>query len=202
MPNRGSSQKESRKKNGDGRRADSHFGHCGLVRRRRDGGYRVETRGREAIAYWEGERAYLFDAAWGARQPVLYVPSPRSWDDVVPSWLRGRRDEVVERLRRRSRHVIEETDEGYSRRDTARELRPIESADEAFAIATAFLDAIPGIVGPWETATFVEARDGWRLEYLYLDPEAFAPALPGGRGALLVRRDTGEVVVLPAAPVD
>jgi len=73
----------------------------------------IQHRWKEQVAYWEGERGFVFDAAWGVTPPILYVPSPDVWAEVVPTWLRGRRDQVVRRLRRRSGHVLEETDAGY-----------------------------------------------------------------------------------------
>lgn len=110
------------------------------------------------IAYWEGDRAFLFHAGWGVDPPVLSVPSERAWDAVVPAWLLGRRDEVVERLRLQSGHVLEETDVGYAAGKG--ELRPVGSKDDAYAIAAAFLDSIPGIVGPWEPGRSVRSTTG------------------------------------------
>jgi hypothetical protein len=75
-----------------------------------DGGtFRIELRWKEEVRYLEGDRSVVFPAGWGMNPPVLHVPL-RTWDESVPSWLRGRRDEVVERLRRHSKHTVEERD--------------------------------------------------------------------------------------------
>src|SRR5205085_7997691 len=85
--------------------------------------YRVEARAPETIAYWEGERAFLLRAAWGARPRELYVPAENLWDQVVPDWLKGRRPVVVDRLAARSKHRIVDTEDGYAA--GVGELRPI-----------------------------------------------------------------------------
>jgi hypothetical protein len=41
--------------------------------------------------------------------PVTYVPTPELWDEVVPLWLKGRREEVVARLLAHPGHVLAET---------------------------------------------------------------------------------------------
>jgi hypothetical protein len=163
---------------------------------RKHGGdeFRVETRGRETIAYWEGDRAFLFQAAWAARPPTLYVPSERIWDEVVPTWLKGRRGVVVPRLAARARHRIVDADEGYAA--GAGELRPITSPAEARAIGVRFLDRARGVIGPWTLESFDENDRGWRLGYRCVEADRYAPDLPNGRGELLIRRDTGEIEVV------
>lgn len=79
-------------------------------------GFSIEQRWKEVVVYWEGERGYLFDAGWGVDPRVLYVPSAEAWPDAVPDWMRERRDEVLERLRRHSGHVLDETPVGYDAR--------------------------------------------------------------------------------------
>lgn len=162
-------------------------------RRKPDDGaeFRVVTHDREVIAYWEGDRAVLFDAGWGAKPPTLYVPSEEIWDDVVPEWLRGRRELVVGRLAAKSGHRVEPTEDA-----TQEELRPVVSSDEAYAIATAFLDKARPLVGPWTAEAFDEIERGWQLSYRLLEPDRYPEAPPEGRGAILVRRDTAEVEVL------
>jgi hypothetical protein len=144
--------------------------------------FRVETHGREAIAYWEGDRAFLFDAAWGAKPRTLFVPAAELWDDVVPEWLRGRREEIVRRLAAETGHRIEPTDEPLRQ-----ELRPVTSG-EALAIATSFLDRIEGLVGAWEIEAFEPTDRGWQLSYRLAEP--------AGRGAVRVSRSTGELEVV------
>ncbi|MGD0808716.1 MAG: hypothetical protein ABSA91_03300 [Acidimicrobiales bacterium] len=73
------------------------------------GPYRVEFRWKEEVIYWEGDRGFVFDGGWGVSPPVTYVPTPELWDEVVPSWMKGRRDEVVARLRAHPGHVLAET---------------------------------------------------------------------------------------------
>ena len=87
-----------------------------------DGSYEIEPRWKEEVVYWEGDRGYIFQAGWGVEPGVLYVPSAAVWDSAVPSWLRGRRDEVVSRLAEHSRHSLDETAEGYTT-DSSREVR-------------------------------------------------------------------------------
>ena len=162
-------------------------------RRKQDHGdeFRVVTHNREVIAYWEGNHAVLFDAGWGAKPPTLYVPSEEIWDEVVPEWLRGRRDIVVQRLAAKSGHRVEPTDDPWRE-----ELRPVGSSDEAHAIATAFLDKMRPHVGPWAMEAFEETERGWQLSYRLLEPERYADGPTDSRAAILVRRDTSEVEVL------
>ncbi len=68
--------------------------------------FRVEPRWKEEVVYWEGQRGYLLDAAWGVEPHVLYVPLASDWDDVVPDWMQGRRDAVLDALRAESGHVL------------------------------------------------------------------------------------------------
>jgi len=46
---------------------------------------------------------------------VLYVPSAEIWAEVMPRWLRDRRDEVASRLETFSGHRIVEDVHGYYR---------------------------------------------------------------------------------------
>ena len=75
--------------------------------------YRIRLLGREMIEYREGEVAFVFIAGWGVKPPVLYVPRPDAWERVMPAKFRGRREQIVERLKRdwyvRS-HVLEDSD--------------------------------------------------------------------------------------------
>jgi len=78
----------------------------------------IEFRWKEEVVYWEGDRGCIFQAGWGVTPGVTYVPDAASWDEVVPVWLVGRRDEIVTRLRGDSNHVVEEADArelGYGR---------------------------------------------------------------------------------------
>lgn len=68
--------------------------------------YQVRVIGKELLVYREGEQEQLFIAGWGVTPPVLYVPPADRWDELMPEWLRGRRDQVVARLAADSRHVL------------------------------------------------------------------------------------------------
>jgi hypothetical protein len=79
--------------------------------------FRIEPRWKEEVIYWEGGLGYLFDAGWGVDPPVLYVPSAEMWNEVVPDWMQGRRDTIVDRLVANSGHVVEEDVHGYYRNE-------------------------------------------------------------------------------------
>jgi hypothetical protein len=131
------------------------------------------------------------DAAWGAKPRTLFVPTEEAWDDVVPGWLRGRRDVVLQRLAAATKHRIEATDDPMREQ----ELRPV-SVDEARAIGMEWLRRMEARSGPWTIEAFEETEAGWRLTYRLLEPERYAPAIPDGRFAILVRRETGEIKIL------
>jgi hypothetical protein len=82
-------------------------------------GFRIEYRRKEQVAYWEGQNGFLFDAGWGVDPSVLYVPSDQIWVEVMPEWLRARRDVVLNRLRDHSAHVLQEDIHGYYRNSPA-----------------------------------------------------------------------------------
>ena len=82
----------------------------------RDGrSFRAQPRWKEQVVYWEDGRGFVLDAGWGVDPPVLYVPSARLWDEVVPDWMAGRRSAVVDALRESSGHVLREDDHGWYR---------------------------------------------------------------------------------------
>ena len=72
----------------------------------------MEFRWKEEVIYWEGERGFAFDGAWGHDPLSTYVPTVAAWDNCVPPWMRGRRDVIVERLRAEAGHVVED-DPGF-----------------------------------------------------------------------------------------
>ena len=76
--------------------------------------FSVQSEWKELVHYREGDRQMTFDAGWGVKPPVLYVPDVSIWDDVVPPWLVGRRAQVTARLRAHSGHVLESTTRGYA----------------------------------------------------------------------------------------
>lgn len=80
--------------------------------------FEVEFRWKEQVVYWEGDRGCVFGGGWGVDPVITAVPDESTWDRVVPEWLRGRRDEVCERLRDQPGHVLQEErdDSGQPRR--------------------------------------------------------------------------------------
>jgi hypothetical protein len=72
------------------------------------GDFEIEFRWKEEVIYWEGSRGCVFPGGWGVDPVVTHVPDVDAWDRCVPTWLMGRHDEVVARLRSDSRHVVRE----------------------------------------------------------------------------------------------
>ena len=68
--------------------------------------FEIQFRWKEEVIYWEGERGFVFDGAWGVEPIETYVPDEQNWDSVMPDWLVGRRDLVVERLVANPSHVV------------------------------------------------------------------------------------------------
>jgi hypothetical protein len=98
---------------------------------------------------------------------------------------------VLQRLAAATKHRIEATDDPMREQ----ELRPV-SVDEARAIGMEWLRRMEARSGPWTIEAFEETEAGWRLTYRLLEPERYAPAIPDGRFAILVRRETGEIKIL------
>jgi hypothetical protein len=73
-----------------------------------ESGFEIEFRWKEEVVYWEGSRGVVFPGGWGVAPVVTLVPDGSTWDRAVPSWLAGRHDEVVARLRADSRHTVQE----------------------------------------------------------------------------------------------
>ena len=70
--------------------------------------FEIEFRWKEEVIYWEGSCGVVFPGGWGVDPVETFVPDAATWDRAVPGWLRGRHDEVVERLRADGRHVVRE----------------------------------------------------------------------------------------------
>ena len=70
--------------------------------------FEIEFRWKEEVIYWEGSRGVVFPGAWGVEPIVTIVPDIVTWDRKTPPWLRGRHDEVIERLRSDAGHVVRE----------------------------------------------------------------------------------------------
>jgi hypothetical protein len=79
------------------------------------------------VIYWEGPRSVVFAAGWGVEPPVTIVPDAVTWDRQVPPWLRGRHDEVVERLQRDNCHVVRE------QRDDSSHVPPLDEVGRSSA---------------------------------------------------------------------
>lgn len=78
----------------------------------------IEVVWEEELWYREGGDAFCFQCSWSVSPYVVHIPSARLWDEVVPPFLRGRREEVLEALRvanDRHGHVLEDTEVGYRR---------------------------------------------------------------------------------------
>ena len=92
--------------------------------------YEVEFYWKEEMVYWEGDRGFVFDGAWG-REPIsTVVPDPTSWEHL-PEWLRDRRELVLQRLRDCPGHAVVEDQYSLSdlqsgRREIARGRRPAQ----------------------------------------------------------------------------
>lgn len=75
--------------------------------------FRITTRWKECVIYWEGERGFEFDGAWGVEPPLLYIPDATTWDQAVPPWLQGLYTEIHDRLAAGSGHAVITTTSGY-----------------------------------------------------------------------------------------
>jgi ribose 5-phosphate isomerase B len=58
------------------------------------------------IKYMEGKESILFEVEPGLKVPTLIkIPSPERWDSVMPSWSKGRREEILARVRSKCGHM-------------------------------------------------------------------------------------------------
>jgi hypothetical protein len=103
--------------------------------------WRIGVHDKEMLEYWEGDAGYVFDCAWGATPPKLFVPPASIWDESVPSWMRGRREIVLERLRDQSGHDVLDDDRSY--RDWAIRVLPPHGRGRAYREWTTPVD-LPG----------------------------------------------------------
>ena len=70
--------------------------------------FKLYPKWKEELVYEEGENSYAFQCGWGVSPPHVEVPAAQDWDAMMPSFLQGRRDEMLKLLREKSGHVIEE----------------------------------------------------------------------------------------------
>jgi ribose 5-phosphate isomerase B len=58
------------------------------------------------ILYWEGKDSVEFKVDPGLKHPsVINIPSDTRWKEEMPEWCRDRREEIVERLKRKCIHL-------------------------------------------------------------------------------------------------
>jgi hypothetical protein len=87
----------------------SIFYHARLWWTLRTDGWTVEHSGRDRIVYREVVRGRLEDFVldgemlMGTPHHVVYVPGAEKWEHTAPAWARGRREEIVARIRSRLR---------------------------------------------------------------------------------------------------
>jgi hypothetical protein len=61
--------------------------------------FTIREQWKEQMLYIEGENQFAFECGWGITPPDLYIPDAASWDAKTPSWMHGRRDDIVVRMR-------------------------------------------------------------------------------------------------------
>lgn len=85
--------------------------------------WQVEVCWEEELWYREGNQSFCFDCDWKVEPYQAFVPGEATWDKVLPEWLRGRRSEVLDRLRQANDHhghQLVDDDFGYHRRRRGR----------------------------------------------------------------------------------
>jgi hypothetical protein len=89
-----------------------------------DGGsFRIAYEWKEMLTYWEGADGFAFDCAWGVDPGLVFVPPADRWDEVVPSWMVGRRETILQRLREFSGHAVKDDDKHWSRVESDSRIR-------------------------------------------------------------------------------
>ncbi len=59
------------------------------------------------ILYTEGKRSTEFRVEPGLKGPTLiYIPSPENWNRIMPDWVQNRRDQIIERITLKCKHLI------------------------------------------------------------------------------------------------
>jgi hypothetical protein len=74
--------------------------------------YTLRPEWKEMLWYSEGENHFCFQCGWGVSPGYIYVPPAADWDVSVPPFLRGRRDEIIARLRTFDNSHIDEMSYG------------------------------------------------------------------------------------------
>lgn len=58
------------------------------------------------VKYLEGKNALEFQVDPGLKEPtVIHVPSAERWKSEMPAWTKGRRDEIITRLKEKCAHM-------------------------------------------------------------------------------------------------
>jgi len=58
------------------------------------------------IVYSEGKRSFELTVEPGLKHPtIIHVPSPSRWEQEMPEWARGRREEILARIRPQCAHL-------------------------------------------------------------------------------------------------
>lgn len=70
--------------------------------------FKLYERWKEELVYEEGPNSYVFQCGWCVSPRHVDVPAAADWDAAVPPFLRGRWDEIVNLLRAKSGHVVDE----------------------------------------------------------------------------------------------
>ena len=61
------------------------------------------------ILYSEGKNTAEFKVEPGLKGPTLiHIPAPDKWNKAMPEWMQNRREEIVERIAQRCKHMIYE----------------------------------------------------------------------------------------------
>jgi hypothetical protein len=71
--------------------------------------FKLYPKWKEQLIYEEDGQSFAFECGWGVSPGVVYVPAAEDWDEAMPAFLRGRRNEIVELLGKQSDHVVEES---------------------------------------------------------------------------------------------
>ena len=59
---------------------------------------KLKVLAREVLLLSDGDDWFRIDCAWGVDPGIAFIPSAKSWDVTVPSWLKGRRQQVVDMI--------------------------------------------------------------------------------------------------------
>jgi len=70
----------------------------------------IAIQDKEKLVLRDGDRWCIFPCAWGATPPSAFLQPAGTWDEVMPDWLHGQRDEVVT-LVTNFGHVVHDDDQ-------------------------------------------------------------------------------------------